>query len=103
MQTNSKWQLDVMESFALPAGLSWYDVCGQKLFPLMATPNSYSSDCIAYLLETCPTWSCSLGTGGLEERDGGRWFGIRIHATESATDVYDKIEHAVSILGKVSD
>lgn len=87
-----------LEETKLPENLHWYDVSGTVLLPLMSGPQSYTSDYIAYLIQSMPRGSADMGIGGLREDAMGRWFGVLVHMSDSREKIIAKVNNAVEAL-----
>lgn len=89
----------ILECCLIPDNLHWFDVAGQRLFPLMATAGSFTARSIAYLMDGYPDGADMLGSGGLEHLSNDcKVFGITLDYTDTPESIERKVKEAIEAL-----
>lgn len=92
-------QAILLECCPIPDSLHWFDVAGQRLFPLMATATSYTARYIAYLMSGYPDGADLLGSGGLQKLSNEcTVFGILLDYSDDKDSIERKVKEAVEAL-----
>ena len=87
----------MVDIVTLPGGLQWFEVAGQKVFPVYGASGGISAEFIAILFDSnCPPLQgFDLGLKSqLENDERGKWFVIRFGVIEDHHSVTAKFREA---------
>ena len=90
----------VIDAIPIPSRFFFYKIADQKVFPILGRDGEIASGLGAYLMEKLPNGCVPMGIKGLQERDGGRWYSILLHISDSAEDIKHKIQTAIDTLDR---
>lgn len=82
----------------LPDGLFWYECAGQVVFPAYAATGGLRAEYCAILIDKVPQGPADFGLNGVGESMGGRWYTIKIDATDDEDSIKQKMIQAIKTL-----